>query len=367
MTPRRSSGSAGSRTAGSSHDRRIHVPCDDSVVRAVDGAGAARCAAPAATRRCRSLLPFEVAPTLAVGADLKNAFCLAEGRLAWLSAHVGDMDDLATLTAFGTAEEHLRLITGVVPEQLAADRHPAYRSRRWAARARRRAVPWSRCSTTTPTSPRRWPSTASARTTRSSGSPSTGRGTATTAPPGAASSWRRRTRRTPGWRTSPTSTCPAGTPACGTRAGWRSRTSARPASPWDERLPAVRACRDDELRLLDQQLDASYGVRAHLEHGPALRRGRLARRRLPPRRVRRPGRDGAGGDHRRAARRAGLRLRHRRRATAAGASTPRPSSREVVDDVLARRRPPTWSLPASTGPSPTSSWSWPSARPRPRD
>ena len=90
------------------------------------------CAAPGATHRCRSRLPFEAPPSLAVGADLKNAFCLAEGRLAWLSAHLGDMDDLATLAAFDTAEEQLREITGVHPVRLASDRHPGYRSRRWA-------------------------------------------------------------------------------------------------------------------------------------------------------------------------------------------------------------------------------------------
>src|SRR4029078_11226374 len=62
----------------------------------------------------------------------KNTFCLAEGRLAWLSAHVGDMDDLATLRAFGSAEAHLEDVTGVRPAAFAVDRHPAYRSRRWA-------------------------------------------------------------------------------------------------------------------------------------------------------------------------------------------------------------------------------------------
>ncbi len=113
------------------HDRRIHVPCDDSVVRAVAGSEVP-------VRRSRGYapmplsLPFDAPPTLAVGADVKNAFCLAEGRLAWFSAHVGDMDDLATLVAFGTAEEQLRELTGVQPAVLASDRHPAYRSRRWA-------------------------------------------------------------------------------------------------------------------------------------------------------------------------------------------------------------------------------------------
>ena len=113
------------------HDRPIHVPCDDSVTRSVAGLEAP-------VRRSRGeaplplSLPFEVPPVLAVGADLKNTLCLAEGRLAWLSAHVGDMDDLATLRAFDAAEAHLEELTGVRPAALAVDRHPAYRSRRWA-------------------------------------------------------------------------------------------------------------------------------------------------------------------------------------------------------------------------------------------
>ena len=113
------------------HDRPIEVPCDDSVVRVVDGAELA-------VRRSRGYaplpvaLPFAVPPTLAVGADLKSTCCLAEGRYAWLSQHVGDMDDLATVQAFGAAEKHLELLTGVVPDQLVADAHPGYRSSAWA-------------------------------------------------------------------------------------------------------------------------------------------------------------------------------------------------------------------------------------------
>ncbi|WP_042364617.1 carbamoyltransferase HypF [Streptacidiphilus neutrinimicus] len=115
------------------HDRPIHVPCDDSVVRVVDGEELL-------VRRSRGYapfpvaLPFAVAPTLAVGGDLKNAFCLGRDRHAWLSAHIGDMDDLATVAAFEGAERQLESISGVAPERLAADLHPGYRSATWARR-----------------------------------------------------------------------------------------------------------------------------------------------------------------------------------------------------------------------------------------
>ncbi|MEU9605548.1 carbamoyltransferase HypF [Streptomyces sp. NPDC048057] len=114
------------------HDRPIRVPCDDSVVRVVDGA-------PLPLRRSRGLvptpvpLPTSVPPVLAAGGDLKNAFAIAEGRRAWLSGHVGDMDDLATLDAFDRAVDHLRTVCGVRPRLVAGDRHPGYRSARRAA------------------------------------------------------------------------------------------------------------------------------------------------------------------------------------------------------------------------------------------
>ncbi len=113
------------------HDRPIEVPCDDSVVRVVDGAELA-------VRRSRGYaplpiaLPYQVDPAMAVGGDLKSACCVADGRYAWLSQHIGDMDDLATVTAFGAASEHLAMLTGVRARRLVTDAHPGYHSGRWA-------------------------------------------------------------------------------------------------------------------------------------------------------------------------------------------------------------------------------------------
>ncbi|GAA2547073.1 carbamoyltransferase HypF [Pseudonocardia hydrocarbonoxydans] len=112
------------------HDRPIHVPCDDSVVRVVDGHELP-------VRRSRGYAPLpvdlgrEVPAVLAVGAELKNTFCVTDGRLAFCSAHVGDMGTLETLRAFERAVGQLTGLRGR-PARLAADLHPAYRTRAWA-------------------------------------------------------------------------------------------------------------------------------------------------------------------------------------------------------------------------------------------
>lgn len=122
------------------HDRTIQVPCDDSVSRFVEGVELP-------VRRARGhaplplALPFEVPPLLAAGADLKNTCALGEGGYAWVSQHIGDLDDLSTVEALTRTADHLALLTGVEPEQLVADRHPGYRSGTWArTHARERAV-----------------------------------------------------------------------------------------------------------------------------------------------------------------------------------------------------------------------------------
>jgi hydrogenase maturation protein HypF len=114
------------------HDRPIHVPCDDSVVRVVDDRELP-------IRRSRGYAPLPIdlgrhgPAVLAVGGELKNTFCLTDGARAYLSGHIGDMETLETLRAFERAVGQLSEIRRE-PVRLAADLHPGYHTRSWAER-----------------------------------------------------------------------------------------------------------------------------------------------------------------------------------------------------------------------------------------
>ncbi|MGV0849633.1 carbamoyltransferase HypF [Mycolicibacterium phlei] len=114
------------------HDRPIHVPCDDSVVRVVDGHELP-------LRRSRGFAPLPVdlgcdgPRVLAVGGELKNTFCLTDGRRVYMSAHIGDMGSPATLAAFTQSVRQLTQMRGT-PTRLAADLHPGYMTSSWADR-----------------------------------------------------------------------------------------------------------------------------------------------------------------------------------------------------------------------------------------
>ncbi len=121
------------------HDRPIHVPCDDSVVRVVRDHERA---SELPIRRSRGYAPLPVdlglsgrtAPAvLAVGGELKNTFCLTDGSRAYMSGHIGDMATWETLRAFERAVRQLSDIRGA-PVRLAADLHPGYHTRSWAER-----------------------------------------------------------------------------------------------------------------------------------------------------------------------------------------------------------------------------------------
>lgn len=110
------------------HDREIHMRCDDSVTRVV-------CGVEVPIRRSRGYAPqplsmsFEFTrPVLAVGAHLKNTFCLGKGRHAFVSHHIGDLDNLETLTSFGEGVEHFKRLFDIQPEVVAHDLHPDYLS-----------------------------------------------------------------------------------------------------------------------------------------------------------------------------------------------------------------------------------------------
>ena len=114
------------------HDRAIHTRLDDSVVRLMAGR-------PRLLRRARGYAPApvrlarEVQPVLAVGAELKNCFCLARDRDAFLSQHIGDLGNLATLDFFTETRQRLQGLLAIEPRLVVADLHPDYLSSRFAA------------------------------------------------------------------------------------------------------------------------------------------------------------------------------------------------------------------------------------------
>jgi hydrogenase maturation protein HypF len=122
------------------HDRPIHLRSDDSVIRVFQGR-------PLFYRRARGYapraihLPFESPPLLAVGAELKNAVCLARGNQAFLSQHIGDLQNDTSCDSFRTTIHHLNGLLGISPESVACDQHPDYLSSVYAAETRLPLIP----------------------------------------------------------------------------------------------------------------------------------------------------------------------------------------------------------------------------------
>jgi hydrogenase maturation protein HypF len=87
---------------------------------------------------CQVSPPFEI-PVLACGAQLKSTFCIGVAGSAYLSAHLGDLDNLATYDAFAAEVVRMERFVGVEPGIVAHDLHPDYASTRY-ARARPEAI-----------------------------------------------------------------------------------------------------------------------------------------------------------------------------------------------------------------------------------
>lgn len=118
------------------HDRDIYLRSDDSVVRSLGGSlrqiRRSRGFAPAPITLAPGLISGDAPPVLAVGALLKNTLCLLRGRQAFVSQHVGDLENLETLEFFELTAGHLAKILEAEPKLLACDLHPDYLSSRWA-------------------------------------------------------------------------------------------------------------------------------------------------------------------------------------------------------------------------------------------
>jgi hydrogenase maturation protein HypF len=108
------------------HDRPIHTRTDDSVVRAGSVLRRSRGYVPAGLRLACAR------PLLAVGAELKNTFCVAKRDRAWVSHHIGDLGNAETLAAFTEGIAHFERLFDVVPEVVAHDLHPDYLSTSYA-------------------------------------------------------------------------------------------------------------------------------------------------------------------------------------------------------------------------------------------
>jgi hydrogenase maturation protein HypF len=114
------------------HNRPIHVRCDDSVTRIVDGSELP-------VRRSRGYAPQPIAlpiacssPMLAVGGQLKATFALGRQQHAFLSHHLGDLDDYAAYQAFAKDILLYQQLFAIQPRMIVHDLHPDYASTRYA-------------------------------------------------------------------------------------------------------------------------------------------------------------------------------------------------------------------------------------------
>jgi hydrogenase maturation protein HypF len=114
------------------HDRPIHVRADDSVVRAFRGRELP-------LRRSRGFVPQPLGlpwpfprHVLACGAELKHTFCLAKDGHAFVSHHIGDLENYETFRSFTEGVEHFRRLFAVSPQVVAHDLHPEYLSTKYA-------------------------------------------------------------------------------------------------------------------------------------------------------------------------------------------------------------------------------------------
>lgn len=113
------------------HDRDIHMRIDDTVLSDFRGqaylARRARGFAPQPIR-----LPAPAPMILAAGAELKNTFCMSKDNYAFLSHHIGDLENAETLHSYEEAIAHYERIFRIRPSVIACDLHPDYLASQYA-------------------------------------------------------------------------------------------------------------------------------------------------------------------------------------------------------------------------------------------
>ena len=113
------------------HNRVIHRPVEDSVVRLFEDKLYP-------LRRSRGYVPAPISlgkhypSILACGGELKNVFCLTRGKQAFMSSHIGDLENMSTYQTYVDSIEHFQRIFAVKPEIAAYDLHPDYLASRYA-------------------------------------------------------------------------------------------------------------------------------------------------------------------------------------------------------------------------------------------
>jgi hydrogenase maturation protein HypF len=113
------------------HDRDIHIRTDDSVVRVTSEGELpirrSRGYAPYPVR-----LPFVLPSVLAVGGEMKNTFCVTRDDYAFMSHHIGNMENYETLQSFTGGIDHFERLFRITPALIAYDMHPDYLATRYA-------------------------------------------------------------------------------------------------------------------------------------------------------------------------------------------------------------------------------------------
>jgi len=113
------------------HNRDIHMRCDDSVISMLNGQEFI-------IRRSRGYAPFSIdldfsmQEILACGSELKNTFCLTKENHAFLSQHIGDLQNIEAFNYYQDSIEHFKRLFRINPKIVAYDLHPEYLSTRYA-------------------------------------------------------------------------------------------------------------------------------------------------------------------------------------------------------------------------------------------